>query len=795
MHRASFVLAGVITALVLLLPGLSATPVWNGHPETSASVASSVFGSNGVVPGSRLVVEMVPNHPVGLAIALQYSHLPELRAFLRAQRDPSSPEYGVGLTAAQFGKEFAPSPSERADVRAFFLSHGATSVTNAGGGDILWVDLPESAVERVFHTSLAWYSSPGSYLYYGETGAPTLPTPLLGMVAGISGLSDASSPGLHLPAALASGKYAISTGRASSLGQFDTVQGTTDQLFWGTDFRAVYNELPLLNQGLSGSGYAVATLLTSGYNQTMNRNLPPYDPAAVSLYYNLTFPQGSTPPQPFGVPVTVNGTIPPNPGPPPNVTGVGTLGDDIGSVDENSLDLEMAGSLAPGAALYNFYFAGSLISQTLGGGYAAFDVALADALNYNYGPDRLAAVSNSWGLPDMNDAGWDHLEVQAQAMEVTLLASSGDQGNAPSNLQGHPQGQWPGFPATAAFDDYGVVAVGGTEVRVSGTPTGTPWNPQGNVIPTPGYDAGNITGVSSTTAWFSPSSTVANYGGTEGGISPYVNEPIWQARSAAQSAIKYTASIEGTNASRAVPDIALCAFDTIAFSAAQAQSGGYLVSMGVFEGTSISSPLMAGLVAVLSQDIGHPLGFLDPAIYNMSSYFLENGGTGPFTPVTSGSNYLFNASAGWDALTGWGSVNAARLATDLGNPTYTSYVYNPSAMPGVATGVPPTGGQPPPAPSQKSPLPFSVFYLILAIVVIIVVIALIAGTRKPRQVPIAPPPPASPGYYYPPAPTGGPPPPLPPAGYPPTMLVCGACHRTFPPQWGFCPYCGTVPRR
>lgn len=777
---------------LLLVPGIPGPGTYVRAPVSgglSPLSPLSPFGSTLVPGGARYVGPMAADHPLSLVVALQYSHLGQLRAFLNAQRDPASPEYGRALTSAQFDAMFGPSAQERSDVRSYLLSHGATTVLPTGGGDLLSVTMPEGVVSHVFGTGMGWFSEGNAAPFFHETGNPVLPVALAGEVAGVSGLSEpstfqhASTAAHYLPSSVSS--------QPGRIGQYDLVKGTSDQIFWGTDYQAVYNEGPILSSGKTGSGFAIATLLTSGFNQSTSQDLPPFEPAAIDLYYNLTFPPGASHPQPVGVPVTINGTTPPNPGPPPNVSG-SYLQDDIGSVEENSLDLEMAGSMAPGASLYTFYFSGSLISQSLAGAYADFDTELGDALNYNYGAVRLTAVSNSWGLSDEQDAAWNNLEIKAQAMEVTLLASSGDQGDAPSSVQSHPQGQWPSFPATASYNGYGVMAIGGTQVEVSGTPTGT-WDPNGKLIPTPGYDAPNITAVTLTQPWFTPSSSQGAYGGTEGGISPYVNEPQWQAESAAQSAIRYTASVEGTNGSRAVPDLALCGYDTIAFFEEFPGSGGPMVGMGIFDGTSISSPLFAGMVAVFSQDLGHPLGFFDPAVYNMSSYFLVHGGTGPFTSVPTGHNYLFNASSGWDALTGWGSPNAVLLASDLGNPTYANYVYNSSAVPGRATGTPPTGGHATATPpTSQSSIP--VYYIILIAVVLMVVIILVASTRKPKQVYIAPPPPQYGYAQYPPPGYGGSAPPPPPPAYGQPHLLCANCRRTYPPQWGFCPYCGAVPR-
>jgi subtilase family serine protease len=777
-------LALVVVVLLVFPPPAHGNPV----PLPDAGAPHAYFTVPAPIPGARYVGPLSPSREIGIVVGLQYSH-PTLLDYRLAH--PGSP-----LSAAQFTAEFAPSPAEARAVEAYFLHHGATSVQLVGGGDLLWVTLNAGTVPALFGTQLAWYTA-GTARYYGTVGTPVLPSAIAPDVTGISGLTDSDLVQFSLAAREVQGYQGIvSPGKTPF--QYDTVQGSSTQIFWGTDYQAVYNELPLLQSGFNGTGYAVASLLTSGFNQSANggagENLPPFDPAAIKLYYQLSFPTGAAVPTPIGVPVGIGGVTPPPPGPPPNVSGQ-PLNDDSGAVDENSLDMEMAGSMAPGAALYNFYFPGSLIEQSLSNAASYFDVTLGDALSYNYGSNHLAAITNSWGLTDQVDPVWNGLEKKAAAMNVTLLASSGDQGNAPSSVQSHPQGQWPGFPATATYNSYGVIAVGGTEVTVSGQPMGAPWDPTSSTIPPYGYDAPNITGVTKDVAWYTPSSNPNAFGGTEGGISIYVNEPIWQATSAAQSPIKYSAGQEGTSYARAVPDVALSGYSTIAFSATQTQGQNILVAMGIFDGTSIASPVLAGLLATVSQKVGHPLGFLDNQLYNVSSYFQANpGAQDPFADVTSGANYVFNASTGWDAVTGWGSPNAVLLASDLTNPTYVNYVYDPAGVPGNASGVPPTGGQPPHSPASTT-FSIPVLYIVVFVILFALLIAILAvrASRRPKQVPIAPPYPYGP--YPPPPQYYGGPPGQPMVAQPQALYVCSYCRRTYPPQWGFCPYCGTNPRQ
>ena len=76
----------------------------------------------------------------------------------------------------------------------------------------------------------------------------------------------------------------------------------------------------------------------------------------------------------------------------------------------------------------------------------------------------------------------------------------------------------------------------------------------------------------------------------------------------------------------------------------------------VVGGTSAVAPLWAGLIALLNQKLGNPVGFLNPLLYGSVV------GTGSFRDITSGSNGAYRAGSGWDACTGLGSPNGAVLA-------------------------------------------------------------------------------------------------------------------------------------
>jgi len=79
----------------------------------------------------------------------------------------------------------------------------------------------------------------------------------------------------------------------------------------------------------------------------------------------------------------------------------------------------------------------------------------------------------------------------------------------------------------------------------------------------------------------------------------------------------------------------------------------------VIGGTSAVAPLWAGLLALINQSLGHPVGFLHPMLYGSLA------GKGVFNDITQGNNGAYAAGPGWDACTGWGSPRGAALLQAL----------------------------------------------------------------------------------------------------------------------------------
>ena len=746
--------AVLVSLTGLFVSGPAVTPAADRTAAPPRAGPEPGPGNLSAGPGAAGAASLPLGDSLPLSFTLRFSNESRLASLLQAQENPRSPQFRQFLSASQFRAEFAPTPSAVEQVRSELLAAGATAERTVAGRLAVQAVLPVGAAEALLGVRIVSPVGAGPSAFYAD-GTPHLAGSLGLLVAGVGGLTGRDSAArLIVP----------STGAMRPVPAYVEEVGTHDQWQFGSDYATAFGA-PQLWPGtgsVAGATYptqeAVATILASAYNSTTQSNLPGFDPAVVRAYFNATLGPGWPMPTVTGVPVALAGvSTPPAPG------SFGGRNDSTEDEFENSLDIEMAGSVAPGAGIYNFYFAGSqMVDPLLGVSALAddFGADLAAALNYPYGSQNLSVVSGSFGLPELNDSLWNMGLTQAAAMGVTVVSASGDQGDAPDGLT-HRGSPLPTWPATAAFGTAGAISVGGTTLLLAGSPTD-------NVTATsidPAYDP-YVTGVASASTWYEHSG-FGSYAGSEGGVGENVPEPSWQFHSAAQPAVVNATERQGAVAlGRSGPDLSFPANGTIAYVFAN-QTG--TVFLDVLAGTSVAAPAFAGLLAdidgVRSNRAGRSasVGFLAPDLYRIASFYADPSvrntslePTDPFLDVTTGHNYLFSAADGWDPTTGWGEPNGPKLLAALANATIDGYVY--------------TGPTPTLPPHAKSPLLTSTEeYYLLAVGALVAVALAVVALRPVRR-------PVGPGL-----------PPILPVGPDPNA----AGRRTAPGGLTFlCPYCG-----
>ncbi len=684
------VLAVVMTAATLLIAPvdppadlLSHSPVGGVTAADVAQVAAAPLVSIADnEPGVHLpgAVELGPSSVARVPVLLSFgfANQSRLATLLAGISTPGSPTYHQYLTQSEFDREFSIPSHEYELAVAYLRAEGIGNLTTYADRATLSFDASAAQVGALFHTTIATFTYRGD-VYYAPTGPLSLPAPLAALVGSVEGLSSYSAAlnrVLHTTSTIRSPPQAITAPPALAAGYLapPTVGGV--QYEYAPDFQIAYDEPSLLQQDGYPTNEVVATILWSGvYNGTAittpygslspGQAVGPFVPGDVSTFYSETLPAGEPAPTVTGVPL--DGA--PSPGPLASY-------DTTGAYAENTLDLEMVGSTAPGAKLFNVY------------GPNATNVDLDEAFDFILNPnstysalENVSVISNSWGGTDANDTVWYNLTEEAAARGITVLAASGDSGDDPSGpgASADPSGQVTFFPASMAYNDFGDVAVGGTTVVLDPT----------------------TLQMSSDVAWWVSPNDTANHGpaGSTGGISQVFSEPSWQLDTSANSVI--------SGAGRGVPDIAALANNTlltisingIRYDATNATNGGQFYYA---EGTSIASPLEAGILAdadhVLAQTNDSALGFVDPPLYDLANLMNEPLGTTPttgfiptdgyvaplsalpFYDIVTGENYLYSAGPGYDLVTGWGSIDAYNFTLYFATGT-------PNDVPGELSGV------------------------------------------------------------------------------------------------------------
>ncbi len=311
----------------------------------------------------------------------------------------------------------------------------------------------------------------------------------------------------------------------------------------------------------------------------------------------------------------------------------------VGWAVETSLDVEYAHSIAPGAKII---LAETPVAEEEGtSGFPQMMAAEESLINSGHAD----VISQSFGATENTFPGFSSgnysslLDLRyafkdAAAHGVTVLAASGDEGVTSYESDGetlypYRVNSWPA-------SDPLVTAVGGTQLNLD--------------------QAGNK--ITPDVVWND------GYGASGGGTSAIFSRPFYQ---------NGVSAVVGKK--RGTPDIAMTA----------AVNGGAWVYMSfagiespgvsdpgwyIIGGTSEATPIMSGIVALADQQAHHRLGLINPELYLLGA--LQKFGvprTG-IVSVTSGNNSFagvtgYNATAGYNLATGWGTINAAKFVPAL----------------------------------------------------------------------------------------------------------------------------------
>lgn len=470
------------------------------------------------------------------------------------------------LTREEFARAHGALAEDLARIRAFAEMNGLRVKSESVPRRSIILTGPVSIFCRAFEVELSLYRHPRGE-YRGRTGRLRIRPDLAEIIEGVFGMDNRPQAAPHFRL------------KKDASGRLQPHLGTTS--YTPTQVAQAY-DFPASGQG---AGQTIGILeLGGGYNTD--------DLNAFFARLGISVPQVNA--------VSVDGGTNAPTGDPNQADG------------EVALDIEVAGSVAPGARIA-VYFA----PNTDQGFLDALTTAIHDTTN------KPSVISISWGGPENEWTqqammAFDAACQDAAVLGVTVCAASGDNGAS----DGVNDGQFHvDFPASSPS----ILACGGTALDATGKQINDEetWNDLGT-----------------------------GGGATGGGVSQVFDLPGWQQNAGVPHA-------PNGMLGRGVPDVA---------GDADPNSGYQILvdgQQGVVGGTSAVAPLWAGLIALINQLATHAVGYLNPLLYMAPV-------EATFHDITLGNNGGYQAGPGWDACTGLGTPDGNALIAALASPQTTN---------------------------------------------------------------------------------------------------------------------------
>ena len=697
-------------ALALCLLPVSARAIAGGSSATAQITDQINYNDLITVPGNvrpeataRNDRGLVPDDfPLDhLLLQLRRSPLREraLERLLDQLEDPASPNYHHWLTAQEFGDRFGAAAGDIATISAWLRAQGFQ--VNYVYPNAMLIDFSGNAgsIHRAFHTRIHALSVNGAS-HFANMSDPSIPAALAPAVEGIVSLNDFRPHPM----------YRRRTDFTTSSGY---------QLMVPADLATIYNFNPLFAAGYSGKGQTIVTVEDTNLYTTADwttfrsvLGLSAYSSGSLTTVH----------------PTGTGGTC----------TNPGVNADD----GEAAIDVEWASAAAPNAAIE---LASCADTSTNFGGF----IALQNLLSESGTPP--AIVSISYGEAEASLGASFNVYIkglyqQAVAEGVSVFVSSGDEGAASADADESVATHGiavSGFTSTpynvsVGGTDFGDLYAGTTSSYWSSTNSSTygsalsyvpeiPWNDScaSDLLSTylgSSSPFGSDGFCNSVLGEYYYLTTASGSGGPSGcatgapstanvvsGSCAGYSKPTWQ-------------SIVGNPADgvRDIPDVSLFAANGVwghyyvtCYSDTKnggASCAGTPDTWAGFGGTSVSSPIMAGIQALINQRTGIRQGNPNQTYYSLAAAEYGAGGNSAcnstlgnavnpsciFYDVTlgdmdvdcqgsnncylpSGTTYgglsildssletAFAAGVGWDFATGIGTVNANNLVMAFGS--------------------------------------------------------------------------------------------------------------------------------
>jgi subtilase family serine protease len=557
----------VVLAAAITLPGvLMAAPPGSMVLHGSAPPWASANNYAGAAD---------PNGDIGFRVYLGWQNADAAEALARAVSDPRSAQYAHYMTPQQFRMQFAPSQGEVGAVQSWLRSQGFSVVYTPANNHYVSAQGTVAQAEAAFGVQFALYSVKGQTVR-SPVGDAAVPASLANIVTAVVGLDDSAvfvhtnrvvdappSPGFR-------NAPPLSTYWAQFVSPYAYPAGFNNVASPATAPWTVKGYTPQQIKGAYGISGAY-----DGAGQTVAIIDAYASPTILEDVNQWSINRGL----PTMTPAQLVQVVPPgiyrfpqNP-----------VQDPQGWYGEETLDVEAVHGMAPGAKIV--FVAGP-------NNYRDLDTVL----NHVVDQGLAQIVTNSYGYPtELLPPGYvkpfEDTLIQAAIEGIGVYFASGDNGDETSAF-GFATTDWP--PSSPW-----VTAVGGTSLAIDSGNNRlfeTGWG-------TSNYNCNTTTLACARTAWLY---------GSGGGVSEIFARPSYQ------SALSFPGG-------RAVPDVAALGDPQTGLLVGQTQTfpNGVYYDEYRLGGTSLSSPIFAGLMALADQKSGHPHGFANPLFYANPGAFYD----------------------------------------------------------------------------------------------------------------------------------------------------------------------------
>jgi subtilase family serine protease len=584
-----------------------------GSGAASASPPARVTLSGTAAPSqarTHHVGSVSDSTAVNFQVVLNLRDQSGAEALVQSLSTPGSANYRHYLTATQWEAQFSPTQDQVNQVTSWLQSQGFSVGTVAKDRTTIAASGTAAQVESAFGTNLQKYQLNGQTLREASSNL-SVPSSLSSIVAGTIGVNQTVATTTHAGNPDIPGQRGASSAPASSPNQFPPAP-------------AAFLTAPPCGSYYGQQLTKLSPPFGNGYPKTVPDVVCGYTPPQYRSAYGVGTGQGAT-----GKGVTVaiidaygsstiaqdatryfNDNDPGNPFSKANFTQMNatpfdqeSLCDASSWLVEQAIDVEAVHSTAPDAHIL-YVGAQDCVSGLFTAEQNVIDNGLANV------------VSNSWGdtAGDLFDdaatkTAYDNLFLLADATGMTIQFSSGDSGDNFQNVGVSVAD----YPTESPF----VTSVGGTSLQVGarGQRTGElGWDTGRSFLCTANIQA--ALGCTKLNKW-----TPASFDGGSGGFTSYsYTQPFYQAGVVPTSLSERNSPILGPVPARVVPDISADADPGTGFLIGLHQTlpnGNAEYTTTRYGGTSLASPLLAGIVADADQTAVVPVGFINPDIYRL----------------------------------------------------------------------------------------------------------------------------------------------------------------------------------